>query len=125
MKSATKNKFVIIIPTFKQEVLLQRTLESLVNCIMPDNLWKIIIVENGPKGSIEAIIKNIKTSNLLIEYTYVKLANKSNALNTVLQNINNMFVILFDDDIRLDKQVLVAYASAFEEFGKGFFGFLN
>lgn len=122
MKSAnTSNQpFVIIIPTFKQETLLKRTLESLSSCEFPNCSFKVIVVENGPKGNVETIIKK---GNFVFEtqYVYEKVANKSNALNKILNGLHDVFVILFDDDIRLDKNILTTYTLAFEKYGPGHF----
>jgi len=118
------NKFIIVIPTFDQEALLERTLDCLFDCCFPAELLKIIIVENGKKGNVDRLLEKYHDLNRIkIEYFYESLANKSNALNSVLHDVKDTFIVFFDDDIRLDKTILMTYSSAFNKFGRGhFFG---
>lgn len=119
-----KIKFLIVIPTFNQEILLERTLNSLLNCLVPEGLLKIIIIENGPKGNVENMLDRYETiTKIKTEYRYEGLANKSNALNVVLGDITESFILFLDDDIRLGETALAEYYLAFKRFGIGhFFG---
>ena len=110
----------IIIPTYNQVCLLKKTLESLNSCSLLNSLLRVIVVENGKKLTVEHIIKTAEYS-FDVEYEYCELANKSNALNKVLSRIDNSYVILFDDDIRLDPYVLSAYYQAIVKYGRGYF----
>jgi glycosyltransferase involved in cell wall biosynthesis len=113
-------EFIIIIPTYNQEILLEKTLASLSNCEFDKKRFKVVVVENGCKGKVENIVEGF-SEFLNIEYLYEKIGNKSNALNKVLSLIEDSFVILFDDDIRIEKNVLSEYSSAFSRFGPGYF----
>ncbi|RAU83291.1 glycosyltransferase [Pontibacter arcticus] len=123
MRSETLNKkdsIIIVIPTYGRGSLLNRTLESLSKCVFPSNYLKTIVIENGEKGDAEIVCSKYK--NIGCEYQYSAQANKSDALNKALDTIeNDIFIIFFDDDIRVSPEVITAYASAFEEYGLDYF----
>ena len=69
------------------------------------------MVENGPQKVAESIANEFK-KKLNIRYTYLPTGNKSLALNTVLAEIDDSLIVFFDDDVRMDPDVLEAYAEA-------------
>ncbi|WP_187260551.1 glycosyltransferase [Pontibacter beigongshangensis] len=114
-------RIVVVIPTFGRNSLLERTLESLAKCDLPQEFHKTIIIENGPKGNAELVSAKF-TNSLNIQYLYCEVANKSSALNEALKFVDdNSWVIFFDDDIRLSPPVIKAYFKAFTDYGHAFF----
>ena len=108
-----KNKFVVIIPTTRRSYLLSRTLDSLVQCLKPEGFTKTIVVENGPKSNIEKIVSKYNKA-LPIQYLYIERPNKANAMNEAVKFAAESFIYFSDDDVRYSKNVLIAYAKAFE-----------
>lgn len=104
-------ELVVLIPTAGGNPALERTLQSLNDCNKPFNYLKTIVVENGPKFQAEDICK--KFPLLKIDYRYVEMANKSNALNEVIKSLDDSALIFFtDDDARFDRNVLAKYSEA-------------
>jgi len=91
--------------------LLARTLRSLADCHKPVSYRGTIVVENGTRCGIEAVVRNCP-SELGLRHLYVREANKSHALNCALARLEGGLVCMTDDDVRLDSQWLVAYDEA-------------
>ena len=102
---------IVVIPTCNRRDLLKRTLCSLCNCKLPANFRQTIVVENGSQKLAESIANEVK-QKLNVRYTYMPTGNKSLALNTVLNEIEDSLIIFFDDDVRMDPGILEAYANA-------------
>src|SRR5690625_5288903 len=104
----------ILIPTYGRSTLLGRTLESLSNCDIPEGYVETVVIENGPKSGAEAVVRDtaIKYPHLKIRYMHVERANKSHALNEALATMRDELIIFFDDDVRFDPGVIIAYNAA-------------
>jgi glycosyltransferase involved in cell wall biosynthesis len=112
----------VLIPTHERPELLERTLESLAQCTQPKEYDGAIVIENGSKAGAEAIVGTYQDA-LQARYMYVPRGNKSHALNEALTEIENGLTIFFDDDVRVHRGILQAYARAAADIkGKMFFG---
>lgn len=100
---------LVIIPTCNRCDLLDRTLQSLVECYLPTSLEKIIVAENGTKSGTELIVKKY-ADRIPLTYQFSDKPNKSNALNEVLRKTRNEFIVFFDDDVRIHPETLMNYA---------------
>jgi glycosyltransferase involved in cell wall biosynthesis len=89
--------------------LLARTLDSLAACERPAGFAGIVVVENGPPTGIEAVVRKLP-AEAQARYLHVPQANKSNALNAALPEIDDGLIVFTDDDARADEQWLMAYA---------------
>ena len=106
-------------PTAKNSLLLPRTLASLAECDQPANYRRTIVVENGTRGTAEGTT-HCAPSVLGAEYLHVERANKSNALNCVLERLDDdTLVYLVDDDVRFAKNVLIEYSRASSDLTAG------
>jgi cellulose synthase/poly-beta-1,6-N-acetylglucosamine synthase-like glycosyltransferase len=115
-----ESEIIIVIPTFGNNPLLPRTLDSISQCKLPHSFVKTIVIENGPKGNVEEICKEYHSINC--EYKYSEVANKSSALNIALKDLsNNSFLIFFDDDIRVSRNVIISYYESFLKNGDNYF----
>jgi glycosyltransferase involved in cell wall biosynthesis len=101
----------VVIPTHGRSTLLARTLESLVGCELPPGYCRTIVVENGSRSGAEQTVRQA-ASKLAVDYLYHPVANKSAALNAVLEHVGEDLLVLTDDDVRFAPQFLVEYASA-------------
>lgn len=105
--------YSILIPTYNNEKMLDRTLSSIGKSLIPDSISAIYVVENGGKFNSEYIVN--KYSNILpVKYLYSDIANKSSALNFALSVIDSDVVIFFDDDIRIEHETISSYVEAVE-----------
>ncbi len=109
-----------VIATAARPELLRRTLTSLAACRKPPIYRGTIVVENGPKGKAEEIVRSY-SSSLATRYIYKSEANKSQALNAVLDMIGECLIVFTDDDVRIHPNTLCAYAEASTEINLGKF----
>ena len=112
--------FIVVIATTGRSKLLHRTLESLSECRKPDGFQRVIIVENGPKGDAEQIVRSFH-SQLSTRYMYTPQANKSHALNVALAGLKDCLIFFTDDDVRIHPETLCAYAEAASGYNGGQF----
>lgn len=111
-------KISVIIPTHNRLKLLEKLLESIKLAILPKNIDKIYIVENGSKVSEELV--SLYERNLPVKYLHFEQGNKSMALNKTLEHIpNNHFVLFFDDDIEVTPNIFELYEEAINQMGEG------
>lgn len=101
----------VLIPTHERPRLLERTLESLARCPQPEEYREAIVIENGSKSGAEKIVGAYRDA-LQARYLYTPRGNKSHALNQALTEIADGLIIFFDDDVRVHRGVLQAYAEA-------------
>ena len=113
----------VLIATHGRPDLLEQTLDSLAGCHLPAGYERLLVVENGSSDGAEALVDQA-AARLQAQYKHLLSANKSNALNEALKLVEDRsLVVFFDDDVRVHPNVLLAYAEAGEEHGRGsFFG---
>lgn len=101
----------VVIPTAGRPDLLDRTLDSLCQCQKPEEYESTIVVENGGREGAEQIVETY-AKPLNARYMYSEEANKSAALNLVLNSLTETLIVFFDDDVRISPNTLVAYRDA-------------
>ncbi len=113
--------WVLIAAAGKPE-LLARTLKSLAKARKPASYRGTIVVENGQRCGIEAVVRGFAVEHRF-QHLYVSEGNKSHALNCGLARLDDGLVFMTDDDVRLDADCLVAYDAAASSSQAGeFFG---
>jgi len=112
-----------ILVTHKRPQILQRTLASFAACRLPEGLVEIVVVENGdPACGSRELVEQMQTA-IPISHYFVPDKRKSVAMNFALRQVRSRFLCLFDDDIRLERDCLLAYAAAARRYDPGhFFG---
>ena len=112
----------VVIATAGRPSLLHRTLRSLFQCDKPKEYSETIVVENGPPCGAKEVLASFAYPNRPT-YVHVERANKSNALNVVLESIDEDCLIVFaDDDVRFDTGHLVAYSQTTKTHRDAYFG---
>src|SRR5262245_1908669 len=98
MLSAAKpcKKICIVIPTFRRCDLLERNLSCLANANMPPEVESVIVAENGERTGAENLLKKF-SGRLPLQYRFTSKPNKSNALNQILMETRDEFILFFDD----------------------------
>jgi GT2 family glycosyltransferase len=104
-------RLVVLIAACGQPAVLQRTLRSLSECEKPVGFGGVIVVENGPRCGLDAIVGSFG-SGCRFQYRYSEPPNKSLALNRALREIGDPLVFFTDDDVLVPPRTLVAYAEA-------------
>jgi cellulose synthase/poly-beta-1,6-N-acetylglucosamine synthase-like glycosyltransferase len=102
---------VVAIATRERPWLLERTLRSLALCEVPGGLAAVVVVENGPVRQLDELFGKLAAPFPLV-YRHVAAAGKNRALNEVVRAYPKAFIIFFDDDVRVDPQVLIEYSRA-------------
>lgn len=114
-------KTVIVIPTYKRPVFLERVLSSLSKCVFPLDV-EIHVVENGPVSGAEDVCRRHSIDGR-VRYLYSPVAGRSKAINHAIRNSDADFFIFFDDDILVPEDMVTIYVSAAQRYGTGhFFG---
>lgn len=112
----------VVIATCNPSKLLERTLNSLSACVFPHNLERVLLAENGPVSTAEDLVARFQ-EQLPIEYHFFPNARKCGALNRALAELDDQFIIYFDDDVRIHPNTLMAYAEAIHgKSGGAFYG---
>jgi hypothetical protein len=121
---AARLAMVVVIPTHRRPELLERTLRSLLAAPPPPELREIRVVENGPGcGARDGVEPLAREAPCRVTFRQVLKANKSAALNEAIRDLDEEFVVLLDDDVRVSETCLGAYAEGFAEHPEGaFFG---
>lgn len=120
---SNRSRITVIIPTHARSSLLERTIESVTQCAAPDDrAVQICVVENGSREGVEQLLEKMSSPFPLV-YCFHAEGNKSAALNSVLPQLRDDFIIFLDDDVRVHPQLLRLYAAASQDGpGKVFFG---
>jgi glycosyltransferase involved in cell wall biosynthesis len=101
----------VLIAAAGKPALLARTLRSLASTAKPACYRGVIVVENGPRCGIEAVVRDFARQHRAY-HLYIAEGNKSHALNCSLARLSDGLVFMTDDDVRFDPHVLTAYAAA-------------
>src|SRR4051794_5141086 len=104
-------RLVVLIAACGQPELLRRTLASLAECEKPAGFGGVIVVENGPRAGLDAVVGTFAAQHRF-QYLYSECPNKSLALNRALQGVEDALVLFTDDDVCVPRSTLVAYANA-------------
>ena len=117
---------VVLIPTHGRPTLLRRTLDSVAACALPETYTECVVIENGSPSGAEAVVQSAAAAHphVALRYLHHERANKSSALNAALEHVSSAALCVFlDDDVRLEPEALVAYATAAESnSGRVYFG---
>jgi len=112
----------VAVPTFGRPTLLERTLRSLAASRRPTEYRETVVIENGPQAGAEAVVQCV-AELLPIRYMHVPTANKSAALNALLESSGDSLYFFADDDVRVEAELLCDYVRVAAQHGPGrYFG---
>lgn len=113
----------IAICTYNRSASLTRTLERLCLLRVDENLrWKVLVVDNNSTDATEAAVAEF-SDRLPIHSVRESNQGLSYARNRAVQECSTDLLLFTDDDVLLDREWLMAYASAAVGFpDAGFFG---
>ena len=111
----------VMIPTCQRSLLLERTLQSVVEADVPDSVSTIVVVENGGRLGADRIVAGF-ADKLPVRYLYSEPANKSRALNLAVESTDAELLVFFDDDIRIAPSTIAAYIESAHRQPGEFFG---
>ena len=114
----------ILLPTFDNYRILDRTLNSISKCRAPEDLCEIVVIENRKKGKTEELVAKYKNGSFIpIVYCYSECAGKSAALNDyIFKHVDDeVFLIFTDDDIRFNENWVTSFVKAAQKNGGQYF----
>jgi GT2 family glycosyltransferase len=101
----------VVIAACGQPAVLRRTLSSLAGCDKPAGYRGVIVIENGPRSGLDAIVAEFP-GICGFRYAYSEPPNKSLALNRALVSLQGALVVFTDDDVHVPRDTLAAYTRA-------------
>jgi glycosyltransferase involved in cell wall biosynthesis len=104
----------VVICTRDRAASLARTLESLVDAraFYPEDDWELLVVDNGSTDDTAATVERYR-DRLPLRRIFEAQAGLSNARNAGVREAKGKYILWTDDDVRVDRQWLAAYAAAF------------
>ena len=115
---------IVIIPTHGRPGPLERALRSVAECDQPDTCQGLVVVENGSRAGAEDVVRRVARDypDVRLRYLHHERANKSAALNAALADVpGDTLCVFFDDDVRVEPDVLLRYEAIGERTGPGTF----
>lgn len=88
----------IIIPTFNRKEILSRCLISLINQTFPQNIFEILVVDDGSTDNIEELIKSFNKDQF-IRYLRQERCGQASAENMGIKNARGNIILLLDNDM--------------------------
>lgn len=94
----------IMIPAHNEEVVIERTLYSMINLNYPKDKYEIIIINDNSKDNTGKVIENIKLEYSNINIKHVEVIGerggkgKSNALNIGYEQAIGEYIVIYDAD---------------------------
>src|SRR5580704_11547043 len=107
----------VVICTWNRAESLQKTLESIESCRVPDGTdWEVLIVDNNSTDATSVICQSfVQTNPERYRYFLERKQGKSFALNTAIENARGEVIAFTDDDVLVGVDWLSALLSAFED----------
>jgi glycosyltransferase involved in cell wall biosynthesis len=107
----------VVICTWNRAESLQKTLESIENCRVPDGTdWEVLIVDNNSTDATSVICQSFLQINPeRYRYFIERKQGKSFALNTAIENARGDVIAFTDDDVLVGVDWLSALLSAFDD----------
>lgn len=117
----------VAICTFNRASSLRRTLCSLRDMAVPDDLaWELVVVNNNCTDDTDRVLAEF-TGPLPLRREFEPRQGLSNARNRVLEAARGDYIVWTDDDVIVDREWLAAYARAFRRWPEAavFGGFIR
>ena len=117
-------RLAVIVPTHGRPTLLARTLATIAACERPEGYGGCLVIENGPPVGAAGVVAEASETHPEAGFRYMHYdrANKSAALNAALAGVpEEALCVFFDDDVRVEPDVLLRYGAIGERTGRGVF----
>lgn len=107
----------IIIATYNRSESLKKTLESIKNLFIPEDIiWEIIIIDNNSTDNTKDIVEDFKSKTRLnIVYIFEEKQGKPYALNHGLKVAKGEILAFTDDDVIIDRYWVYNILKAFKD----------
>ena len=111
-------KISLITPTHNRAELLDETMKSIIMQNVGDAKFEYLVVDNNSKDNTKETIEKYigKNDNIEVKYVFEKNLGINYARNTGIKESQGDYLIFFDDDVILEKDCLLSYINAFQEY---------
>lgn len=100
----------VIIACYNEELVIERTLESLVECNYPK--LKIFVVNDGSTDETPNIVKNLAKKHKNIILLNTPKGGKAKALQVAIKKVRTRFIVFCDADTIFEKHSLQNFANS-------------
>jgi glycosyltransferase involved in cell wall biosynthesis len=98
--------------TWNRATSLLRTLESLAQVLVPEGItWEVLVVDNNCTDETPQVLEQF-VGHLPLQVVKEPRQGLSHARNTAIRESQGGLIFFVDDDVRVSKQWLAAYAAA-------------
>lgn len=105
----------LIVPSRNGEDTLAECLDSLARLATPDSGLEIILVDNASTDDTGRLMREFAAATGAV-VLFEPRHGKSHALNTAIGRARGDMLVFLDDDVVADRDLILAYASARQEF---------
>ena len=88
----------VIVCTLDREILLKKTMSSLLEQSLSPNQYEIIVVDNAFNGAMKEVVVEFQKRSDRIQYFHEPLQGHSRAKNAALKIATGTYVAFIDDD---------------------------
>lgn len=97
----------VVVPTFKRQVLLHKTLEGLAKQTLPPELFEVLVVNDGsPDGTQAYLDGRVGTLPYTLRPIHLTNGGPGRARNTGIREAHGKVIVFLDDDIEPSPECL-------------------
>lgn len=100
----------VVVPTHNKAELLPQTLAALMDQTLPAEMYEVILVDNGSSDATRTVVEGLTAAHPaghpVLRYVWEPVLGRSRARNTGIAQARGEFVLLLDDDIRVQRDHL-------------------
>lgn len=106
------------IATWNRCDLLRETLESLTRIVVPDCIgWELLVCDNNSSDGTRAVVES-RMDRLPLRYLHEPRQGLGHAHNRLLAEASSSWLLILDDDVRVDPGWLAAYVEMIGRYPK-------
>lgn len=106
-------KLSVVVCTWNRGASLSRTLRSIADADKPRQAeWEVVVVDNNSTDDTAAVVRRL-ADTLPVRHVFEPAPGLSHARNRAAAEAAGDYIVWTDDDVRVDRDWLVAYERAF------------
>ena len=113
-KSLESYDVSVVVPTYNRELLLSRTLESLLHQRADSVRYEILVVDNNSSDDTRQVVERFANCHPPVRYFYEPRRGVSHARNTGIAAARAPLVAFIDDDVEADPAWVATVKRAFD-----------